>query len=98
MSHSHVNKANDSTYFFTFVGVACLVFGALISLYDLMYQPILSALLSLLFLVVGGSCSMIGVAGFLHAIDIQHFATGGECAKTAEHEPQNGLGLSAVNQ
>lgn len=92
MSHSHANKVSDSTHFFTFVGVACLIFGALVSLYDLMYEPILSALLSIMFLVVGGVCSMIGVAGFLHAIDVEHFAIGEECAEAAEHD------LSTANQ
>lgn len=83
--HGHALKVSDSTRFFTVVGVVCMIFGCLISLFDLMYSPLPSAILSLLFLIIGGVCSMVGVGGYLQAMDDAYISSpSGEGAHSSE--------------
>ena len=83
--HGHALKVSDSTRFFIVLGVVCMIFGCLITLFDLMYNPMSSAILSLLFLLIGGTCSMVGVGGYLHAMDDAYISSPpGEDAHLAE--------------
>jgi len=55
--------------FFAIIGVLTFAFGTCVALFDIMYYPVLSALLGVMFIVVGSTCLMIAIGKFLRSMD-----------------------------
>lgn len=64
---------HDIDKFFGLIGFAFILFGAAISLFDLMFSPILSGIAGLLFILSGGVCLMLATGGFLKYLDEKFF-------------------------
>lgn len=68
-------STNSSVRFFSIVGFIGMAFGACVALFNLAYSPVESAILSVLFLSVGGVCSMYALGLFLSHLDKTLFTT-----------------------
>ena len=66
--HDH---SNDK--FFGLIGILTIVFGASIALYNMMHSPVLSGIAAVLFLLLGGVCSMIAAGGYFRYLDEKFF-------------------------
>ena len=62
-------KESSTTKFFMIIGAITLFFGIAITLFDIMYHPILSSLLALAFITIGSVCCLIAVAKALKGMD-----------------------------
>lgn len=69
MSANKTSSDSSTTKFFSIYALLGIGFGCAIALFDLMFNPILSALLGLIFIFVGSACAMVAAAKFLHAMD-----------------------------
>lgn len=79
----------DLQNFFVIMGILGVGFGVGIALFDLMYDPILSALLSVLFIIAGGVCVMVGGSYFLKRLEA-HIAQ--DDAQQVKKQPTNSTG------
>ena len=69
MSTNKTDHESGSIKFFAIVGGISFAFGVMIALFDLMYNPVFSALLSLMFIFIGSACLMVASAKFLQGLD-----------------------------
>ena len=69
MESTQVQSKDNNIKFFAVVGMIVMAIGAIVSLFDVMYEPVMSALLGLTFLMIGGVCVMLAVWQYLMALD-----------------------------
>lgn len=69
MTNDKPSRDAGGTKFFTIFAFIGIGFGCAIALFDLMFSPVLSALLGLAFIFVGSACAMVAAAKFLQALD-----------------------------
>lgn len=69
MQDTQPKEAHDTKLFFILVGGACILVGALVALFNLMYDPITSAFAAIIFFIIGGFAAMYSVMGYLADID-----------------------------
>ncbi len=82
-------KSQDTgEWFFGIVGCGAIIFGVGVTVFDLMFDPVRSALLSLSFIMLGSLCLMVAVAKFLKNVDKNYF--------TNKPESQNQLGEGEI--
>ncbi len=72
MTNKQPAKELSSIKFFTLTGIITLIFGVSVTLFDIMYHPILSSLLGLAFIAIGSVCSLIAVGKFLKNMDSKY--------------------------
>lgn len=67
-------KEDTGEKFFGIVGGCAILFGVGVTVFDLMFDPIRSAILSLAFIMVGSLCLMVAAAKFLKRMDKKFFS------------------------
>lgn len=60
----------QATKFFGAFGIIMVIFGATLALFDVMHDPIRSAITAILAMVVGGTCAMWAIGNFLQHIEL----------------------------
>lgn len=64
------SKSSDTgERFFGIVGGGAIIFGVIVVLFDLMFDPMRSAIMSLLYILIGSICLMVAAAKFLNNTD-----------------------------
>ena len=64
-----LNKDVEYYCFFLTLGMACIMFGGWLILFNPVYDPLLSAVGAVLYIVIGGICVMQGLWGSMLMYD-----------------------------